>query len=508
MEKFDAIVVGSGFGGSMVAHTLVHAGCSVLMLERGDWVPRGAHNWGPSGTLDLSPFCTTQEPYRVLAGGHRKYMGFYCCVGGPSVFYGGVAMRFREADFETSPEIESDTGVRWPISYADLEPYYSRAEEILQVAGEVGRDPTEPYRSCGYPQGPSALSTVSRMVESAGLELGLRPFRLPLAINYSLTDGRTPCPGCGKCDTFACALKAKNDLATQVIPNLLGEGLKLRANTVATRLVVKGRRVVAVECYDISTGCSMRFGAELVVLSAGSLGSPMVLLASDLQHLNPGGHAVGRYLSRHCAGIVYGFFRHDLAGDQFHKQLGVHDFYFGHPTIKMPSGKLGSVQQIQSPPVELLRSRLPRPVSRIIGTAIHHSTGLLVLAEDQPQWRNRVAINRSQGCTYLPGLEVTHRYTDRDKAARRVLSERARRILRKAGAWFTYAHKIRTFSHAVGTVRMGSDPRNSALDRFCRFRGVDNLYVVDGSFMPRASGVNPSLTIAANALRCADDMVS
>lgn len=492
----------------MVAHTLVRAGWTVLMLERGDWVRRSVRCSEPGSTLELSPFCTMRQPYHVLAGGQGKYMGFYCCVGGPSVFYGGVAMRFREADFETSPEIEDDTRARWPISYTDLEFYYGRAEEILQVAGQVGRDPTEPYRSTDYPQCPSALSATSAMVESAALDLGLRPFRLPLAINYSLTDGRTPCPGCGNCDTFACTLKAKNDLATQVIPNLLGKGLKLRANTVATRLVVKGRRVVAVECYDISTGCRMRFGAELVVLSAGALGSPLLLLASDLQRLNPGGHAVGRYLSRHCAGILYGFFRHALDGDQFHKQLGVHDFYFGHPAIKTPSGKLGSVQQVQSPPLELLRSKLPRPVARIIGPATCHSTGLLVLAEDQPQWRNRVAINRSQGCTYLPELEVTHRYTDRDKAARRVLSERARRILRKAGAWFTYAHKIRTFSHAVGTVRMGSDPRNSALDPFCRFRGVDNLYVVDGSFMPRASGVNPSLTIAANALRCADNMVS
>jgi choline dehydrogenase-like flavoprotein len=509
METFDAIVVGSGMGGSMVADTLVRAGRSVLMLERGDWVQRGAHNWEPGSTLDLSPFCTVREPYRVLAGGHRNYMGFYCCVGGPSVFYGGVAMRFREADFETSPEIERDTGVRWPISYADLEPYYSRAEEKLQVAGEIGRDPTEPYHSYDYPQGPNELSGTSRLVESAALDLGLQPFRLPLAINYSSADGRARCPGCGNCDTFACAVEAKNDPATVIIPNLIRKGLKLRANTVTTCLVVKGTRVVAVECYDISTGCKIRFGAELVIVSAGALGSPLLLLASELQRLNPGGHTVGRYLSRHCASIVYGFFRGDLGTDQFHKQLGVHDFYFGHPTINSPSGKLGSIQQVQSPPLGLMRSRLPWPVAGIIGPANHHMTGLLVLAEDQPRYRNGVAINRNQGSNNgLPELEVTHYYTKRDKAARRALSKRARRILRRAGAWLTCTHNIKTFSHAVGTVRMGSDPTNSALDPFCRFRGVEDLYVVDGSFMPRPSGINPSLTIAANALRCAEYMVS
>jgi choline dehydrogenase-like flavoprotein len=124
------------------------------------------------------------------------------------------------------------------------------------------------------------------------------------------------------------------------------------------------------------------------------------------------------------------------------------------------------------------------------------------MAEDQPRYDNHVAIDLSRTDRFgLPQLTVTHYYSERDVAACNALIKKAREILRQAGALFCYVHHIKTFSHAVGTVRMGKDPTTSALDEFCRFRGVDNLYVVDGSFMPTSAGLNPSLTISANALR-------
>ena len=133
-----------------------------------------------------------------------------------------------------------------------------------------------------------------------------------------------------------------------------------------------------------------------------------------------------------------------------------------------------------------------------------HLTGLLTIAEDQPQYENRVLLDGvATDRVGLPRLQITHRYSGRDRAAGRALVERASAILRRAGAWALYRHRIDTFSHAVGTVRMGADPRTSALDPECRFRGLENLYVVDGSVMPTSAGVNPSLTIAANALRAA-----
>jgi choline dehydrogenase-like flavoprotein len=308
---------------------------------------------------------------------------------------------------------------------------------------------------------------------------------------------------CTTCDSFACAIRAKNDLATCVLPHLMKKGLYLRANTVATRLIVEGNRVVALECYDKLTGEKRHYRAKMFILSAGALGSPHLLLASDLHRLNPGGHTVGRYLMRHGNAIVFGIFpRKPNKAQQFHKQLGIHDFYFGHPSIKNPSGKLGGIQQIHPPPIGLLHDTLPKPLGKLFSPGVENLTGLLVIAEDQPQYNNRVAIDRKvTDCFGLPQLIVTHHYTERDDAARRALIKKAKQILQKAGAWFFYVHEIKTFSHAVGTVRMGEDTRTSALNAYCQFRGVPNLYVVDGSFMPTSAGVNPSLTIAANALR-------
>jgi choline dehydrogenase-like flavoprotein len=508
-KVYDAIIIGSGFGGSMIAHTLVGAGQKVLMLERGDWVPRGPHNWAADGSVDLTPYYTLETPYRVLAGGNRDIMGTYSCVGGPSVFYGGVSMRFREADFEIDPEIVGDSCAQWPYTYADLEPYYTKAEQLLNVAGEHGHDPTEPYRNAPYPQRPNQLSHTSRMIEHAAQRLGLRPFRLPLAINYSSNGARTPCVACTTCDTFACAIQAKNDLATCVLADLLQKGLELKANTVATRLVAQNDRIIAVECHDKQTGEQHRYNVQTFILSAGALGSPHLLLASDLARFNPGGQTIGRYLMRHCNAIVFGFFpRQPNKAKQFHKQLGIHDFYFGHPTIRKPTGKLGSMQQLQTPPVGLVKDALPKPLGQLLSPAVEHLTGLLVMAEDQPQYNNHVAVDRSKRDRFgLPQLTITHHYTERDYAACEALINKARQILRKAGALFFYVHKIKTFSHAVGTVRTGNDPKTSALDSYCRFRGIKNCYVVDGSFIPTSAGLNPSLTIAANALRVGEHLL-
>ncbi len=500
-KPYDTIIIGSGFGGAMTAHVLVNAGWRVLMLERGDWVPRGPHNWAADASVDLTPYYSTETPYRVLAGGNRKIMGGYHCVGGPSVFYGAVSMRLREADFVPAPEIVGDSGAEWPFRYADLEPYYSRAESILNIAGEAGQDPTEPRRSSAYPQALNHLSQTSQKIQTAALRLGYRPFRLPLAINYSNQDTQQLCIACNTCDTFACAINAKNDIATRVLPELIKKGLELKPNAVALKLVPVKGRILGVEYFDKTTGEIVREEANTFILSAGALASPHLLLASGLEKFNPGGEVIGRYLTRHCNAIAFGFFpkKHPV---EFQKQLGLHDFYFGHPSIKKPAGKLGSMQQLQTPPIGLVHEIVPRPFGRILGLGVPHLTGLLVMAEDQPRYDNRVAIDWTHRDRFgLPQLLISHRYTRRDRAARDALLAKAKEILKAAGAWFCYVHHIKTFSHAVGTVRMGRDPQTSALDANCQFRGLDNLFVVDGSFMPTSGGLNPSLTISANALR-------
>jgi choline dehydrogenase-like flavoprotein len=505
---YDAIVIGSGFGGAMAARTLVHAGWRVLMLERGSWVARGPENWADENVGELTGHYYREALYRQLRGG--RDLGAYFCVGGPSVFYGGVSLRFREKDFEVDREVVADSGARWPLGYADLEPYYTQAERILGVSGVSGEDPTEPKRSTPYPYPAGDLAPVSERIARAARELGLNPFRLPLAINRVPAEGRGVCEACGTCDGFACAVGAKNDLATVVLGPLIERGLRLEADAVVTRLLTDGHRVTGVEAAARGTGERTVYRAREVILAAGTLATPQLLLASELARLNPGGQVIGRYLQRHYNEILLGIFpTPPNPGGRFHKQIGIHDLYFGHPSVRAPSGKLGGMQSLSTPPAGLVRAFLPWPVGAMVAPLVKHLTGLLVMVEDQPVYENRVLLDESAADRYgVPNLLISHRHTARDQAAGAVLSRTARRILRRAGAIACYRHHVATFSHGVGTVRMGTDRYTSALDAECRFRGLDNLMVVDASVMPTSAAVNPSLTIAAIALRAAERLAA
>jgi len=498
----DAIVIGSGFGGAGVAHSLVEAGRSVLMLERGDWVHRGPENWLPASAGMLTEHYSRESPVRVHTDWGTAEQGAYYLVGGPSVYYGGVSLRFREGDFTPDSAMLGESGAEWPLRYADLEPWYTRAEVLLGIAGVAGEDPTEPPRSAPFPQAPGPLARISERLAGAARSLGLRPFRLPLAINYD-PSGRARCVACATCDGFACAISAKNDLATTILPALVARGMMLRTGVVVTRLVEEAGRITAVLGRDRATGEPLRWQAEQVILSAGAVASPQLLLASGLERRNPAGHHVGRYLQRHRNAVVFGLFASppDPVGE-FHKQIGIHDYYFGDPAGRGPAGKLGGLQQLVTPPLSLVRANVPRAIGAIAGPLVGRLTGLLVIAEDQPQAANRVTVDAGHPDRYgVPGAVIHHRYSARDRAADHVLRGVARKILRRAGALAHYTHEINTFSHAAGTVRMGPDPRTAPLDAHCRFRGVDNLAVVDASFMPTSAAVNPSLTIFANALR-------
>src|SRR5262249_4892560 len=189
-----------------------------------------------------------------------------------------------------------------------LEPWYADAEALLHVTGEAGADPTEPWRSGPYPAMPGALAPTSRMIWDAAEGLGMHPFRLPLAINHRRGTGLTPCVACTTCDGFACAVRAKNDLATAVLPLLVRAGLHVETNQVVVRLEHDGARISSVEAIDRLSGLRQRFRGDVVVLAAGALASPHLVLASGLQELNPAGDLVGRFLTRHWNAVVLGAF--------------------------------------------------------------------------------------------------------------------------------------------------------------------------------------------------------
>ena len=507
---YDALIIGSGFGGAMAAHRLVHAGWRVLLLERGGWVPRGPAARDPSATYIYTPYYSKESAYRIFPSVNGSDAGSIFCVGGPSVFYGGTSFRFRQEDFAPGPDIVGQSGAAWPFGYDALEPYYGEAERLLGVAGDDSGDPTRPPRSAPYPFEPPKLAAVSHRFRDSALGLGLHPFPLPIAINHASDNGRRACDACRQCDTYACAISAKNDLAVAVIAPLIRRGLDLRTDMAVTGLVSSGSRITEVQAWDRSARRTVSFAARHVILAAGALASPHLLLASRLERANAAAGAVGAYLTRHCGAMVFGFCndRPD-PGKVFHKHLAVLDYYRGDPgTDGRGAFRLGSIQQLTTPPTILVKAGAPSIFANIpLGGFVEHLTGALVLAEDEPRAGNRVSIDWDRrDPTGLPGLDVAHSYTARDEQRRKGLVRRARRILRGLGAWSFYTHHITTFSHALGTVRMGTDAASAPLDEWCRFRGIDNLRVVDGSALPTSSAVNPSLTIAAVALRSADQL--
>ncbi len=512
-KEYDAIIIGSGFGGSMVAKKLYEAGWNLAIIERGDWVKRGPWNWASNASIDLTPNYDKSLPYHVIKGGNKDYMGTYSAVGGPSVFYGGVSFSFREEDFDPPGDIVGQSEAQWPISYSDLEPFYDEAEKILQIAGESSVDPTEPYRRHDFPQKLAPYAKISKKVKESAESLGLHPFHLPLAINYNDTS-RNLCQFCTTCDTFVCAVGAKNDLETMVINKLHngqpgGGNVDIYANTMAYNISAHQKKVDEIKCVNTQNGTETNFQAKVCILSAGALASPHLILNSQLESLNPAGHIVGRFLMRHVNAIVFGAFP-GVADKQhrFHKELAILDFYFGHKDIPFPKNKLGSLQQVPTPPDGLVENEAPKLFGKLASKLVKLLTGLLAIAEDQPQYQNYIKIDRGRKAKYnMAGPILSHEYSNRDLAAVNALIKEAKKIMKKSGALMNYVHHIRTFSHSVGTIRMGVDPSTSPLDKFCNFRGIDNLYVVDASFMPTSAALNPSLTISANSLRVGEHII-
>lgn len=496
---YDAVVIGSGLGGAFAAHALTEAGARVLVLERGRWAHRDLDDWNPRRILIESRYRGSSLRVRQGAGrdGVPEELSVNEVVGGKSVFYGAAALRFRPADFD-----------RWPISYADLEPWYAEAERLLGVHGTAGADPVEPPRSGPYPYASPPFSAPAERIHAAGRRLGLRPFPLPLAINFT-NDAAPRCVRCDTCDGFPCRIEAKNDAAGLLRAAVAGGRLTVAPGVAVRRLRVEGDRVTGVEGVVADPGGGApreeTWAAPLVVLAAGAIGTPAILLRSGLDRPLGGGSGgrsvVGRCLMRHCNAVTAGLFPFPTNPERvFHKQVCFTDDY----EDRADGFAAGVIQDIYTPAPEVVR-HFAGGAARLLlpGPVVARLQSLICITEDEARAENRVALTAETDETGMERVEVRHRYRESDRERLRRLTRRARRILRAAGALATRVWPIRSFSHAVGTVRMAASPAAGPLDPAGRFRGVENLVVTDGSAFPSSAGVNPSLTIAANALRIA-----
>jgi choline dehydrogenase-like flavoprotein len=505
-EHFDLIVIGSGAGGATLAHALAPTGKRILILERGDYLHREKQNWDATEVWIKHRYRNSGNWTDQEGGAFLPKQHYY--VGGNTKMYGAVLFRKREQDFGRVQHVDGVSGA-WPITYADLEPYYTRAEQLYHVHGERKVDPTEPWTSGPFPY--PAMSHEPRVeLLSGDLErAGLHPFHLPLGIMIDEDDPRhSPCIRCDTCDGFPCLVGAKAEAHVVCVePALRHPNVSLRTGAFVRRLETDGvgRRVSKVVVDR--DGEPEEYTADVVVLSAGAINSAAVLLrsASDAHPdgLGNGSGAVGRHLMLHNNSALTAFSTVPNS-TLFQKTLGVNDYYFGDGEWDFP---LGAMQMLGRSDPATIRLNDPKGEAGDPEVLGEHSIDFWITTEDLGRWENRVVAG--------PDGSIRLEYTPSNLAAHSRLIGKFKGLLETmqcrddvvfANHYLGGRLGIGGVAHQNGTVRFGHDAATSALDVHCRMHEVDNLYVVDSSFFVSSSAVNPTLTIIANALRVADHL--
>jgi choline dehydrogenase-like flavoprotein len=484
----DVIVIGSGAGGATFAHACARAGKSVLLLERGR--PYSLLDHGN----DERAMLIEKRPYDdravdVNGTAKRLYMGGV--PGGGTALYGGALLRPSRDDFH--PGRHYGTRIAraiwdWPITYDELAPGYDEAERLYGVAGNADEDFGPLERPAGYARPPLPVHPINQTLMAVNRSAGLRPFRLPLAIDPAR------CLRCAACAGYICPTGARSS-AAQLVDRAVADGqpLHMRTNVEVERLVLNGRGVEGVSVRDRATGAQAVYRARRYALAAGAIGSPALLQRSGAD--DP---LIGRHYMAHLSPIVAGLFARRHGGDEtFVKQVGFADYYFGADGYRH---KLGLVQSLPVPGPLLMAKMLPfapKPVIRLLRQRMLPLAGIV---EDLPDPANRV----SCGPDGQPRLE--HRFGAYDLERGQRLGRLMARILKSAGAMLCVSQRFASdehVAHQCGTLRFGTNPEHAVLDRDCRSFRHPNLFAVDGTFMPTSLGVGPALTIMANALRVA-----
>ncbi len=506
---YDVIIIGTGAGGGTLARKLAPSGKKILILERGDYVKREPDNWN-SRSVNVDGKYNTKEIWYDRDGKplhpHTNYN-----VGGNTKFYGAALFRMRREDFG---ELKHFDGVSpaWPISYDELEPFYTQAEQMYHVHGTRGEDPTEPAASAPFPH--PAVSHEPRIQHLAEdfAAMGVKPFHVPLGIQLKENDPKSSCVRCATCDGFPCLLNAKSDAQVCGVDHATEySNVTLLTNSFVRKLETdsSGRKISAVAVER--EGGIERYSANLVVVSAGAINSAALLLRSA-NELHPNGLAnssdqVGRNYMGHVNSVLLAVSKCPNP-TVFQKTLGVNDFYFGTEEFPYPMGHISFVGKLDG--VTLSAGAPAIAPGFALDQMAKHSLDFWLTTEDLPRPENRVTLNKDG--------EIVLSYTPNNIEAHKRLQGELKKLMnnqRKCDVHGGECHQglfarnlylaeqipLAGVAHQNGTLRFGDDPNTSVLDRNCKAHDLDNLYVVDGSFFPSSSAVNPALTIMANALR-------
>jgi choline dehydrogenase-like flavoprotein len=515
-SHYDVIIIGTGAGGGTLAHRLAPSGKRILLLERGEYVPREKANWS-TRAINLEGRYATKEVWRDAEGQelhpHTNYW-----VGGNTKFYGAALFRLRREDFGELKHW-GGTSPAWPISYDDLEPYYTQAEQLYHVHGQRGEDPTEPPASAPYPCPPVSHEPRMQQLADDFARLGLRPFHVPLGVMLDEQDPRqSRCIRCDTCDGHPCLVYAKSDAQVLCVdPALQHPNVTLLTRAYVSRLETgrSGREVTRVLVER--GGGTEAYAGDIVVVACGAINSAALLLRSGTDKhprgLANGSDVVGRHYMGHVNSVLMAISKCPNP-TVFQKTLAVNDFYLGSTEWEFPMGHISFVGKLDG---ETLKAGAPAIAPGwTLDLMARHSLDFWLTSEDLPDPNNRVTLDRAGNIvlSYQPNNEEGHQR----------LIDKLKRLMKQQTRCPVHGHEcheglfarnlyvgqripLAGVAHQNGTIRFGRDPKTSALDPNCRAHEVDNLYVVDASFFPSSGAVNPALTIMANALRVGDHLL-
>ena len=483
---FDYLIVGSGMGGATLAAALAPTGRRIAILERGERLPDSPEARDPSAIFRRGHF-RPKETW-LDAEGRPFNPGNYAFVGGNTKFYGAVLLRYRAEDFRPLRHMGGTTP-GWPIGYEALEPFYTQAEQLYRVRGDATGDPTEPPRSAPYPFPPVPDEPDIAELRRAFAAQGLHPSSLPLGVDLERWIARAPTTW----DAFPDSTGAKSDAESCALAEALRHpNVTLLTGTRVDRLLAEGRRVTGVQVTGPQGAATLR--ARTVCLGAGAVMTAALLLASaNADH--PAGLAnrsdqVGRNFMNHNLTAMIAFNPLRRNRSVYEKTIQFNDWYL----TGGPQGEpLGNVQMLGrvTGPILAGESGLPLWMAHFMAERSIH---IMAMSEDLPDPQSRVM---------LKGGQIVLDWRKTNTVAHDLLVRRLKSAMRRAG-WPLVLSKgfpKSKPSHQCGTARMGTDPAASVVDADLRAHDLDNLYIADASVLPTSAAVNPSLTVAALALR-------
>ncbi|NNF26219.1 MAG: GMC family oxidoreductase [Gemmatimonadetes bacterium] len=535
-EPVDFVVIGSGAGGGVMAKQLSEAGFQVVVLEQGPYIrpEEFVHDeyriWlhsllTGSGSDFPSTFRSSEDEEAGILPGPFGSAVYARMVGGSSVHFTGNYWRFRPVDFQEGTltgGIDGTGLADWPITYEELEPYYSMVEWQVGVSGAPG--PGDPPRSRPYPMPPLPVKSSGVLLEQGARALGWTPQPAPMAILSRSHEGRSPCIQCGWCMGYGCEVNAKSSSLASVIPKAEATGrCEIRPLSTVYRIETDASGRANQVLYFDAEGQSQAQRARAVVLSANGAESARLLLSSDSNQF-PDGLAnssglVGKYLMFNGNSSVSGLFEHPL---NEYKGPGVtrvvlDEFYDSDPQRGFYGGGgldgrtgIGPIfyAWIGTPPdgpqwgtgfKEMLRESYTRTMD-----VFCHGTSL-------PLESNNVTLDPEVKDKWgRPAVRITYRDHDDDLAVIHWLRDRAGELLDAAGARQTWALPYgpqRNGFHLLGTARMGTDPSTSVVDPYHRAHDVPGLYICDGSNLVTSGRGQPTMTIQALAFRAAEHLI-